>query len=444
MEIVFRKIIGGREMLKKIIALLASTFLLVGVFTGCASNANGSKKTATAKLVFLNGSVQLVDYYNTLFKTYNSTNKDNITIEQEYQTDATTNLQVRMAAGDVPDIINASVTQDMIDNHRLVDLTSMSFWKNLSPEMKTYSTDVKSGKVYTVPMLKSLVGVFYNKTIFNQLGLKPADTWADFVNNLKTIKAKMPNVVPFYMGAKDGWMLQQMSQFTMMSPAMQKLSYIDQQKAMQKGDLSALGWDTSSNGALVTFAADLMELQKDGLVNSNIVTATYDNQTTAFAAGQAAVIGQGLWAMSDIAKKTSDTSFVGISEYPTMIDGVKPAIGSTTDGSISLSSQTSNVAAAEKVLAYMLQPDNLGSLSVAKAEPSSNPSVKSDWGVLSNDAVTITADTNVAKLNGSWSPAGFTGDAQGAMIQALFAGGYKTATDFATAWIAAWNKGMGN
>jgi raffinose/stachyose/melibiose transport system substrate-binding protein len=289
MEIVFRKIIGGREMIKKIVAVLASTFLLAGLLAGCASNANGSKKAATAKLVFLNGSVQLVDYYNTLFKTYNSTNKDNITIEQEYQTDATTNLQVRMAAGDVPDIINASLTQDMIDNHRLVDLTNMSLWKDLSPEMKTYSTDVKSGKVYQVPLLKSLVGVFYNKTIFNQLGLKPADTWADFVNNLKTIKEKMPNVVPFYMGAKDGWMLQQMSNFTMMSPAFQKLSYVDQQKAMQKGDLATLSWDTSSSGALVTFATDLLELQKDGLVNSNIVTATYDNQTTAFAAGQAAV-----------------------------------------------------------------------------------------------------------------------------------------------------------
>jgi len=431
-------------MIKKIVAVLASTFLLAGLLAGCASNANGSKKAATAKLVFLNGSVQLVDYYNTLFKTYNSTNKDNITIEQEYQTDATTNLQVRMAAGDVPDIINASLTQDMIDNHRLVDLTNMSLWKDLSPEMKTYSTDVKSGKVYQVPLLKSLVGVFYNKTIFNQLGLKPADTWADFVNNLKTIKEKMPNVVPFYMGAKDGWMLQQMSNFTMMSPAFQKLSYVDQQKAMQKGDLATLSWDTSSSGALVTFATDLLELQKDGLVNSNIVTATYDNQTTAFAAGQAAVIGQGLWAMSDIAKKTSDTSFVGISQYPSMIDGVKPAIGSTTDGSISLSSQTSNVAAAEKVLAYMLQPDNMGSLSVAKGEPSSNPSVKANWGVLNNDAATIAADTNVAKLDWGWSPAGFTGDAQGAMIQALFAGGYKTATDFATAWIAAWNKGMGN
>ena len=394
------------------------------------------------KLIFFSGAIELVDFYDNFFKTYNSTNKYGITVVQEYQSNATANLQVRMAAGDVPDIINAGVTQTMIDSHAFVDLTDMPFWKDLSPEMKTYSMDVKSGRCYQVPLLKSLVGIYYNKKIFAELGLKPANTWDEFVNNLKTIKEKMPDVIPFYMGGKDAWMLQHLANFTMISPAAQKLGYIDFQKALQNGDFKALGWDTSSNGALATFAADMMELQKDGLINSNIVTATYDNQTTAFASGKAAVISQGLWAMSDIAKKTDDTSFIGISQYPSIINGVKPAVGSTTDGSLCLSSQSPNVAAAEKVLAYMLQPENMKALSEAKHEPSSNPSVQSNWGVLSSDAAKITADTGVAKLNWPWSPPGFDGDAQGRMIQALFAGAYKSPTDFAAAWIDAWTKGL--
>lgn len=429
-------------MFKKVIASLISILMLAGILTGCGSAKRTSGTPTKTKLVFYNGSIELVDYWKKVFDTYNSTNKDGITVEPEYQSDATNNLQVRMAAGDVPDIIGCAATQEMIDNNEFVDLTNMSWWKDLSPEMKTYSTDVKSGKVYSVPLLKSEVGLIYNKKIFDQLGLKPANTWADFVTNLKTIKEKMPDVVPFYMGAKDGWMLQQMSNFTFMSPALQKLSYVDQQKAMQKGDLTTLGWDNSANGALATFAADLMELQKDGLINSNIVTATYDNQTTAFAEGKAAVIGQGLWALSDISKKNSDTSFVGISQYPSMMDSVKPAIGSTTDGGFYISSKSTNVAAAEKVIEYLLQPDNMKALSEAKHEPSSNPSVKSDWGVLSGDTQTITADTNIAKLNWAWAPSGFSGDDQGKLIQALFAGAYKTPTDFANAWVSAWNKGM--
>jgi raffinose/stachyose/melibiose transport system substrate-binding protein len=444
----FQKLIGGRVMFKKIVALLVSTFLIAGVFTGCTSTpsktaSTSSTKSTASKLIFFNGAVGLVDYYNAFFKTYNSTNKDGITVNQEYQSDATNNLQVRMAAGDVPDIINANPTQDMIDAHEFVDLSDMSWWSELSPEMKTYSVDVKSGKEYKVPLLQSFVGLFYNKTIFTACGITPANTWADFVSNLKVIKAKYPNVVPFYMGAKDGWMLQQMSNFTMQSPALQKLSYADQQKAMQGGNLASLGWDTTANGAIATFAADLMELKADGLINSNIVTATYDNQTTAFASGQAAIMGNGLWAMSVIASKNKDTSFVGLSQYPSMMDGVKPAIGCTTDGSLLLSAQSKNIAASEKVLAYMMQPDNLKSLSVQNAEPSSNPKVVSNWGSLSSDAATITANTGIAKLNWSWSPSGFSGDQQGSMIQALFAGAYKAPTDFATAWVSAYNKGLG-
>lgn len=86
-------------------------------------------------------------------------------------------------------------------------------------------------------------------------------------------------VVPFYMGGKDGWMLQHLAEFTFQAPAKQSMSYADQQKAMQGNDLAKLGWDASPNGALATLAGDLMDLQKQGLINSNIVTATYDNQT---------------------------------------------------------------------------------------------------------------------------------------------------------------------
>jgi raffinose/stachyose/melibiose transport system substrate-binding protein len=436
-------------MLKKPVALFTAGLLLVSTLAGCSSSAKNtsaaSSQTSTAaqtKLVFYSGTAELVDFWNTFFSEYNSANKDGITVEQQYQKEATNTLQVKMASGDVPDLISCSTTQDMIDNNKFVDLTDMSFWSDISTEMKSYTVDVKSGKNYCVPFLQSEVGLIYNKTIFNELGLKQAKTWDEFVANLKTIKEKKPDVTPFYIGAKDGWMLNQMAQFTMMSPAMQNLSYADQQNAMQDGDFTKLGWDNSSSGAIATFAKDLLELQKDGLVNSDIVTATYDNQTTAFAQGKAVFICQGLWAMSNIAKVNSDTSFAGITYYPAMIDGVKPAIGSAPDGDIYISSSSKNVDASEKVLTYILQADNLKKVSEAKQEPSTNPKVDSDWGVLKDDVSSLTNDSSVAKLTWDSSPSGFSGDDQGKMIQELFAGGFKTPEAFADSWLAAWKKGL--
>lgn len=436
-------------MVKKSLALFTASLMLLSSVVGCSAqktpdaSSSQAEKTQT-KLVFYSGTVELVDFWNSFFDKYNSTNTDGITVEQQYQKEATDTLQVKMASGDVPDLISCTPTQDMIDNNKFVDLSDMSFWSKLSPDMKADSVDVKSGKTYSVPFLKTEVGLIYNKTIFNELGLKQAKTWDDFVSNLKTIKEKKPDVVPFFMGAKDGWMLNQMAQFTMMSPAMQALSYADQQTAMLKGDFSKLGWDNSESGIVATFAADLMELQKDGLVNSDIVTATYDDQTTAFANGQAAFICQGLWAMTDIAKKASDTSFAGITYYPTMIDGANPAIGSAPDGSIYISSDSKNIDAAEKVLDYIMQDESLKEISEAKKEPSTNPSVQSDWGVLKDDVSSITNDSTVSKLTWAAAPSGFSGDDQGKMIQALFAGGYKSSVDFANAWLSSWQKGSSN
>lgn len=439
--------------LKKTIAFLTAGLIALSAMPGCGSSAPAasgaaSKQTGTAstsaptKLVFFSGTVELVDFWNSFFKTYNASNKDNITVEQQYQKDATSTLQVKMASGDVPDLISCSVTQDMINNNKFADLTNMSWWSSLSPEMKTDSTDVKSGKVYCVPFLKSEVGLIYNKKIINELGLKQAKTWADFVANLKTIKAKKPDVTPFYIGAKDGWMLNQMAQFTMMAPAMQKLSYADQQNAMLGADFTKLGWNNSSSGAISTFAADLMGLQKDGLINSDVVTATYDNQTTAFAKGKAAYICQGLWAMSNIAKVNSDTSFAGITYYPGLLNGTNPSIGSAPDGNIYISSESKNVDAAKKVLDYIMKAENLKAVSEAKQEPSTNPNVKSNWGVLKDDVAAVSADSSVSKLNWAAAPSGFSGDDQGKMIQELFAGGYKTPQAFADAWLSRWKKGV--
>lgn len=437
-------------MLKKAAALFTATFLLIASLAGCSSSsdsgtASGSKgKTSQTqtKLVFLNGGVELVDFWNSFFSKYNKTNKDGITVEQQYQKEATNTLQVKMASGDVPDLISCSVTHDMINNKKFVDLTDMSLWNSLSPEMKTDSIDVKSGKVYCVPFLKTEVGLIYNKKIFKELGLKQAKTWSEFVANLKVIKAKKPGVTPFYIGAKDGWMLNQMAQFTMMSPAMQKLSYTAQQKAMQSADFSSLKWNTSSNGALATFAEDLLELQKDGLINSNVVTATYDNQTQAFAQGKAAFICQGLWAVSNIQKVNSDASDIGITYYPSILDGTKPAIGSAPDGDIYISSGSKYVGAAKKVLNYIMKDENLKAVSEAKKEPSTNPKVDSNWGILKDDVSSITSDSGVAKLNWAAAPSGFSGDDQGKMIQELFAGGFKFPEDFASSWLSSWKKGI--
>lgn len=449
-------------MLRKIIALMASAFIITSVLAGCGNSQNTPRPASTTasaqaastqattqetkkepvKITFLNGTVEMVDFWTQYFDKYNASNSDGITVEHQYQKEATKNLQVRMASGDVPDLIGCDPTQDMIDNNKFVDLTDSPWWGQLNPAVKGFCTDIKSGKAFCIATLQGAVGIYYNKAIFNELGLKPANTWKEFVSNLQVIKQKKPGVVPFYMGGKDGWMLQHLAEFTFQAPAKQSMSFSDQQRAMQGNDLAKLGWDASPNGALATLAADLMDLQKQGLINSNIVTATYDNQTSEFAAGKAATISQGLWAAGDIQKKNPDTSNFGFCQYPAIMDGVKPDIGSTIDGKLFISAESKNVDAVKKVVEGILQPDNMKAISEARKSPSSNPSVQSDWGYLKEDVGNLLKDPNIASVTFSAMPTGFSGDDEGRLFQELFAGKYKQPVDFAKAWVDAWNKGF--
>lgn len=443
-------------MFKRAIALTASAFLLTGILAGCGGTQQQTQSTASTsaatqetkkepvKLTFLNGTVEMVDFWNQYFDKYNASNKDGITVGHQYQKEATKALQVMMASGDTPDIIGADPTQDMIDNNKFVDLTDSLWWNQLNPAVKGFCTDVKSGKAYSIATLQGAVGIYYNKAIYAELGLKPANTWKEFVSNLQMIKQKKPDVVPFYMGGKDGWMLQHLAEFTFQAPAKESMSYSDQQKAMQGNDLAKLGWDVSPNGVLATLAGDLMELRKQGLINSNIVTATYDNQTTEFAEGRAATISQGLWAAGDIEKKNPDTKDFGFSQYPSIVDGVKPDVGSTVDGKLYVSAESKNIDAVKKVIDSILQPDNMKAISEARKSPSSNPGVQSDWGYLKEDVNNLLKDSSIASVTFSTMPTGFSGDDEGRLFQELFAGKYKQPTDFAKAWVDAWNKGFNN
>lgn len=64
-------------------------------------------------------------------------------------------------------------------------------------------TKVGSGHIYGVPDFAEILGVFYNKTILDKLGLKQPQTFADFEASLQ--KAKSAKVTPLMIGGLDKW-----------------------------------------------------------------------------------------------------------------------------------------------------------------------------------------------------------------------------------------------
>lgn len=99
---------------------------------------------------------------------------------------------MRAATGNLPDIFRLPTGMATIGNldpaTNLVDLSEYDFMDNITDAYKDIASD-SEGHIYSIPIEASNVaGVFYNKTVFNELGLTVPTTWAEFMDTCKWIR----------------------------------------------------------------------------------------------------------------------------------------------------------------------------------------------------------------------------------------------------------------
>lgn len=423
-------------MKKTIAAFLALGLIFVTssmLFASGATEASGG----VAKIQFFSGKAETVDWMNALIGKFNAANPT-ISVTQEFQKDASNVIKVKLASGDVPDI-STVYTQDYADQGFYVDLTGESAWWNrLSPAIRALCTDVKSGKQYRIATNITMAGLFYNKQIFSDLGLKEATTWNDFVRNLETIRDKRPGTAPIFMGGKDSWMLGHLIEFMAHGVIKEKLGTVGAKKAMLADNESLLQFG-EAGGPMDTFAKRFLQLRDEKLFNQDLLTATYDNQLDAFASGKAAMISQGMWALSGILDRNKSMgSNIGFSPYPPIVDGMKPTVLSAEDSAYTIMSASKHQTQAKTFLSYLFQQDNQKAYSEYLKEPSAFTDVDADWGPIKAEvAGALKAGVNIGFTNEA--PAGFSGDDAGRMVQDLYAGKYATSLDFAKAYAGAWD-----
>ncbi|OME51838.1 hypothetical protein BSK59_20205 [Paenibacillus odorifer] len=441
-------------MKRKQLGLLLSSVMMFGLLAGCGSNNAESSNTKTkgnnsgtaqeagqtsketVKLKFFTGKVETVDLMNTLIQKFNSENPG-IEVEQEYQKDASNVIKVKFASGDIPDITTV-VEQDYIDQGKYLDLSDEAFWSRVLPAIKELSTDVKTGKQYRVATNVTMAGIFYNKKIFAELGLKEALTWDEFKSNLQAIKDKKPDVTPMFIAGRESWTLGHLIEFLPHGIIKQTLGVNGSREAFINNESDKLKFD-QDNGPMDIFAKRLLELNNGGLINKDVLTATYDNQKEAFATGKAGMISQGMWVLGDLLKINPEfQNDIGFSPYPSIQDGTKPVVLSADDSRYAITSESKHPEEAKKFLEFLLQPDNLKTYSEFLKSPPAFTDVTADWGPLKDQAnQALKTGVNIPFTD---TPSGFSGDDAGRMVQELLAGQYTTSLDFAEAYKAAWDK----
>ena len=386
-----------------------------------AAGSSGESSEAAGEPVtvrFFNGNVEMVDWYNDAVERFNA-ESESVKVEHEFQKEGTSALQTKFAAGDIPDITTMG-TQQMIDAGKFVDLTDSEWWDRIDPAVKEISVDNKSGKNYYLPTNTMMTGTIYNQKIFDELNLKPAKTLDEFTENLRAIKNAYPDKTPLFFSGKEAWTMGMLFGYIPGAAERQRLGELEYNRAALDGDMDKLKFG-EAGGPLEKYVAWLGQLQQEELINSNVLTATYDDAMNAIANGDAVILFQGMFTIGTILEINPDAEAeLRASSFPAVEADVKPAINQTADSTYYLTADSANQEASKEFLDWLFTKENQVSYTETRNAPSAFTDVTVDIGPIYTSAQESAEESAI--IGATVEPAGFGGDASGIMLQEFFAG----------------------
>jgi multiple sugar transport system substrate-binding protein len=195
---------------RKLIGALAVAAVALGSAAGCSSSSSGGdSKTIKVAYQKFGNFVQMDQHMKKVKAEYEKAHPGYTVKLEPIQADENSyytklNLMSR-SDSTAPDVlyedtflVNADINAGYlapIDSY----LNKWSDWSQFTPASKTAGKGA-DGKTYGVPMGTDTRGLYYNKDLFQKAGL-PTDwqpkTWDDILSAARTIKQKLPGVIPF-------------------------------------------------------------------------------------------------------------------------------------------------------------------------------------------------------------------------------------------------------
>ena len=187
-------------MTKKIISVILSAVVILGIFAACTQNAdninNGtsgnSDNTATVKEIrYLNFKPEVADVYDRISEAYEKEKGVKLIVETAASGTYESTLTARMATSDAPTLFQINGPIGYVSwAEYCADLTDTELYKHLKDKNLAVSSD---GKVYGIPYVVEGYGIIYNQKILDAYFALPEKATkynsADEITNFKALKA---------------------------------------------------------------------------------------------------------------------------------------------------------------------------------------------------------------------------------------------------------------
>jgi len=270
-------------------------FMLVAMF-GMAGGGKKAEKEAPAiaeptKVTFFHYfSGTLAGGVDEMVKVFNKENPEYLLTHTPVDHEAfKTSIRVMLAGGNPPDLFSywaGARVQFVVDAGRLAPIDDVFEANNLEelfpPAVLQGCT--YSGKKYFLPLTQHFCAFFYNKRIFEEVGVEPPETWDQFLAVCKKIKAA--GITPMSLGSRERW------------PAQFWLDYPLLRTAGPEYRAKLMSGEASYTDPEVIKAWELWKTCADnGYFNENPNAYDWAEAATMVGTGEAAMNLMGTWFM---------------------------------------------------------------------------------------------------------------------------------------------------
>lgn len=188
-----------------ILALLLALLAVAAYFFGLYDPPAGEKKKApqAVTLEFYQQREEAMTGFTAVIERF-SKNHPSIELFQRNVPNTQELLVARIRSGDVPDLFTDWPTQRnfavMVSEGTVIDLTGQNFMQKVSPRATSMARQ-SDGKIYALPINYNCMEVYYNKEIFESLGVKVPKTVSEFIALCDTLKSR--GVLPMVFCIRD-------------------------------------------------------------------------------------------------------------------------------------------------------------------------------------------------------------------------------------------------
>lgn len=277
-----------------------------------------------------------------------------IKVNVNNSSDATTDLRTRLVKNREPDVItiNGDINFGMLAEAGVFhDFTDDAIVDELNPGMVNIAkslvqTNDKSKKrLYGLPYAGNASGYIINADVWEQAGEdpdNPPQTWSEFIDLLQRFKSK--GVVPIEASTADSWTLQAplASLNSTLVPESEYLSLKDGSKKFS--DL----WGTVSD--------QLVEIYQNYTQKNPAVT--YQQATQDLAAGKAAILPLGTYAIPQIRLINSDAN-LRFAQMPATDNAEEQQLTAGDDVILTMGAHTKHEKEAREFIDFLMNDENI-------------------------------------------------------------------------------------